>query len=386
MRSGALSVPVRRRAGLSHTPVSTGSRSRLRLQRLEMLADFASRLLEGQDPDREGLPALFRSMRAEMSVDASLGYVVADVDAGLKLRFAEGLDAIAVERCLRLDFGQAICGTVAATGKPMHVTDIQDSDDVRANLVRDMGISAYACEPIMVAGRVVGTLSFASRTRRSFDNEDLTFFRLVARHVALARERALESIAAERAQRELRHRVRNLLGNVQAVAAISARSAKDIRQFIHELSDRIVALGFTQDLVNCGSAGVDLAELMRAQLGENGPTQAVLVEGPQVRLGDDVAVPLGMAVHELKTNAMRFGALSSPAGEVRVRWRVEDDGLRRRVRIDWRERGGPAVSEPTRNGFGTQLLEGLLGSQIRVSRSFAADGLRASIEIDLSDC
>jgi GAF domain-containing protein len=95
-----------------------------------------------------------------------------------------------IERCLTLDFGQAICGTVAATRQPMHVTDIQRSLDPLADLVRSAGISAYACEPLMVGDRLLGTLSFASRTRRSFDAEDILFFRAIAKRVAMARDRA----------------------------------------------------------------------------------------------------------------------------------------------------------------------------------------------------
>jgi putative methionine-R-sulfoxide reductase with GAF domain len=168
----------------------TESGSRLQQRRGELLADLAARLLAGQDIDREVMPALFRGLAEERIVDATLGYIVTDMEAGMKLGFMEGFDPAMIQRCLTLDFGQAVCGTVAVTRRAMHVTDIQKTLDPMADLVRSAGINAYACEPLIVGDRLLGTLSFASRARRSFDPEDLSFFRAIAKQVALARDRA----------------------------------------------------------------------------------------------------------------------------------------------------------------------------------------------------
>lgn len=352
------------------------------MARLDMLSDAASRLLDEQDPDSEILPALFRSMGAELSADATFGYLLADVDAGLKPRFVGGLDPDQVGQCLRSDSGQGICGTVTATAKPLHVGDIQNCADPRAELVRALGVTTFACEPLVARGRVIGILCFASRTRRSFDEEDLAFFRLIARHVAVARDRALQERPAGEAS-QLRHRLRNLLSNVQAVAAISARSAQGMDRFIRCLSDRIAALGSVQELL--GSDSAELAELLRSQLRDISREGAVRLHGPCVAIPAALAVPLGMAVHELKDNALAFGSLSSPGGVLAVRWRVERDGSAERLIIDWRERGGPPAAEPQRTGFGTELLEGLIGNRIRVRRSFAARGMTAVIEVTLSE-
>ena len=166
------------------------SKAELRMRRCEILAETAARLLAGDDPDREVMPALFRALLAERIVDATLGFVVTEMGEGMKLGFMEGFDEAMIQRCLTLDFGQAVCGTVAVTRKAMHVTDIQRSLDPLADLVRSAGINAYACEPLIVGDRLLGTLSFASRSRRSFDADDLLFFRDVAKHVAIARARA----------------------------------------------------------------------------------------------------------------------------------------------------------------------------------------------------
>lgn len=185
-------VEKTRAAELRH-PADEGrakSKSRLQQRRGELLADLAARLLAGQDIDREVMPALYRALAEERILDATLGYIVTDMDEGMKLGFMEGFDEQMIQRCLTLDFGQAICGTVAASRRSMHVTDIQKTLDPMADLVRSAGINAYACEPLIVGDRLLGTLSFASRERRRFDPDDLSFFRAIAKHVALARDRA----------------------------------------------------------------------------------------------------------------------------------------------------------------------------------------------------
>lgn len=176
----------------------TISKSRLQQRRGELLSDLAARLLAGHHLDKEVMPALYRALAEERIVDATLGYIVTEMDEGMKLGFMEGFDRAMVQRCLTLDFGQAICGTVAVTRQAMHVTDIQKTFDPMADLVRSAGINAYACEPLIVGDRLLGTLSFASRARRSFDPDDLSFFRTIAKHVALARDRAERAAALAR--------------------------------------------------------------------------------------------------------------------------------------------------------------------------------------------
>ena len=163
-------------------------------RRSEILADLAGRLLSGQDIDRVVMPALFRALSEERMLDATLGYVVTDMDPAMKLGFMEGFDQVMVQRCLTLDFGQAICGRVAQSRQAMSVSDIQRTLDPAADLVRSAGINAYACEPLIVGDRLLGTLSFASRSRRRFAPDDLAFFRAIAKHVAIARDRQAKAV------------------------------------------------------------------------------------------------------------------------------------------------------------------------------------------------
>lgn len=168
---------------------SSEIKSLVKRRRAQILHDTAEQLLQGDDPYEQVMPTLYKALAAERLVDASLGFIVSKDGAALTLAFAKGLPSDFVDRCLRLDFGQAICGTAAARRKPMHVTDIQRTLDPMADLVRSAGIAAYASEPLLVGDRLLGTLSFASRTRRSFQGDDLLFFRAIAELIARALNR-----------------------------------------------------------------------------------------------------------------------------------------------------------------------------------------------------
>lgn len=160
----------------------------LRTRRAKILQRTAASLLAGEDPDAAVMPKLFSDLLGERIIDATLGFVVIDLEQPLRLGFMEGFDEDMVRRCLTLDFGQAICGTVE-DAKGHARQDIQRNLDPLADLVRPEGIDAYACEPLIVGERLLGTLSFATRSRRSFDSDDLLFFRAVASQVAKARDR-----------------------------------------------------------------------------------------------------------------------------------------------------------------------------------------------------
>lgn len=165
------------------------TKAALRFRRAEILDQTRNRLESGGDPDRDVLPWLYRELSSERIVDASIAFIVTHFEETMMLGFIQGFPADVIQRCLKLDFGQAICGTVARNRRGMHVTDIQRTFDPIADLVRSAGISAYASEPLLVGSRLFGTLSFATRSRQRFDVEDLEFFRAIAHCVAQAHAR-----------------------------------------------------------------------------------------------------------------------------------------------------------------------------------------------------
>ncbi|HEX2135319.1 MAG TPA: HWE histidine kinase domain-containing protein [Microvirga sp.] len=188
--------------------------------------------------------------------------------------------------------------------------------------------------------------------------------------------------------RELHHRVRNSLATVQALLGATARTTGTVREFYRSFSARISSLAKTQTLLTEDYwQTAALRELVLNELqpfAEEGRTRFTL-EGPAVELAADLAVPVGMALHELASNAARHGALSVPTGRVEVTWDLTTDKGVRKVHLEWRERGGPPVQGYDREGFGSTLLRKVLPMQINaeVDVRFEPDGLRCWIEAPL---
>jgi len=187
---------------------------------------------------------------------------------------------------------------------------------------------------------------------------------------------------------ELSHRVRNTLAVVQAIARQSLRDSGVSPAALHALEERLAALGRTHErLVNNDWRGASFDSIARDQL------QPYLVEGretvqlsgPPVVLSPRLATPLGLAIHELATNAAKHGALSVPEGRVALNWRTSDlhDGLRT-FEIVWTEHGGPPVVAPKRHGSGLRLIERGV-SDARVEMKFLPEGLFCSIVAPLAE-
>jgi PAS domain S-box-containing protein len=165
--------------------------------------------------------------------------------------------------------------------------------------------------------------------------------------------------AAERQRllvNELNHRVKNTLAAVQAVAGQTLRSAVDLDGARVALTSRLIALAKAHDILTDGVwLGAGLIDIVEAAMEAHGEESRFMVEGPPVRLTPKAALALSMALHELCTNAAKYGALSSDCGQVEIVWTRAGGELA----MNWRERGGPPVSAPTRRGFGTRMIEGL---------------------------
>ena len=192
--------------------------------------------------------------------------------------------------------------------------------------------------------------------------------------------------------RELHHRVKNTLATVRAIASISGRTAPDVPTFTRGLSDRLQALGQTHTLLIDGAWNdVGIADLIDNELGpytggksrDGADGGRIAIDGPDLRITPDRAVPLGMALHELTTNAAKHGALSVPMGRVTVSWRMEDEA----VHLRWTESGGPPVRPPERRGFGSTLLDRVLSAQLGASieARFEPEGLDYRITFPLGD-
>jgi two-component sensor histidine kinase len=187
--------------------------------------------------------------------------------------------------------------------------------------------------------------------------------------------------------RELSHRSKNLLAMVQAIARqIGSRSAC-MNDFQMQFSQRLQGLSHSLDLlVEEDGLGAWIADVVRSQLGPFGEVDGVRIvaTGPAVFLRPEAAQNIGLALHELGTNATKHGALSVPEGVITVHWELGRVGVGRTCfRLMWREINGPKVTPPTRHGFGHVVLQRTTGQALqgKVHHEFKADGVTWTLEV-----
>jgi PAS domain S-box-containing protein len=181
---------------------------------------------------------------------------------------------------------------------------------------------------------------------------------------------------------ELNHRVKNNLATVQSMAAQTARRAQSVPQFFEDFEGRLLSLARSHDVLTLNSwAGAELSLLLERQLAAY--SGRVRMRGPKVQLDASGSVAMALVVHELATNAAKYGALSAAGGLVDVAWSRRDA----RLELTWTERGGPPVSPPTALGFGSRLIAKLAAGDLRGSAdpTYAPEGLVFRLTSTLRD-
>lgn len=165
---------------------------------------------------------------------------------------------------------------------------------------------------------------------------------------------------------ELNHRVKNTLSTIQAVAQQTLRDNVPMKLARDAFVDRLIAMSRNHDLLTMTNwEGADLSDVVDQALSAHVTPDRRRVAGPPLQLEPRAALALGMALHELATNAAKYGALSIAAGQVEVLWSIDpDDGGGRRLALQWREHGGPPVVPPGRRGFGSRLIERGLSQEL----------------------
>ncbi len=172
-----------------------------------------------------------------------------------------------------------------------------------------------------------------------------------------------------RIMRELQHRVKNMLSNVIALVNRARRETGEPAMVLDNLAQRIRALANTHNLLTAENwASTSIRDILGLELINVYGDERVILRGPDIRLNARSTLAIGMAVHELATNAAKYGSFSIPEGRVAVNWHRIDEGEGERFVLRWEESHGPRVTEPERGGFGTQLIrsmiEGTLGGEI----------------------
>lgn len=183
--------------------------------------------------------------------------------------------------------------------------------------------------------------------------------------------------------RELNHRVKNTLANVLSIIALTRRRAKNLDEFVTGLDGRIRALSATHDLLTQSDWGTtQIRAVVDAELAPYRQTDEhrISIEGPDISLAPNDALSLGLAIHELATNAAKYGALTRSGGGVSIHWELTASG---RVRLEWKERGGPPVKASRGRGFGTDLIEKIVANELDspVQLDFNPEGVSCVLTI-----
>jgi two-component sensor histidine kinase len=193
--------------------------------------------------------------------------------------------------------------------------------------------------------------------------------------------------------RELNHRVKNTLANVLSILSLTRRRASGLDEFADSLEGRIRALSATHDLLTVTDWGTTpIRAVIEAELQHfrEALDDAILLEGDDLELAPNDALSFGLAVHELATNAAKYGALSVPGGRITIRWQrgprngeEHPPGEPEWAEVEWQETGGPPVASERRRGFGTELIEKVVAHELRqpVTLDFAPSGVRCVLRV-----
>ena len=272
-------------------------------------------------------------------------------------------------------------------GRIFRYTHPDDSDIDRAAFAEQVEgkLEFYSVEKRFVRkdGHVIW-IAVRSSPVRSADGKLLYVVRVV--------QDITERKAAEERQKllidELNHRVKNTLATVQSLAAQTARGALTPDVFRERFEGRLIALSKAHNLLTQHRwESADLRGLLSASFAPYLGTlpERVVLRGESVVLRPRAVLTLAMAMHELATNAAKYGALSTPGGRVEIAWRPVEEQGRGLLRIDWVEQGGPPVAEPRQRGFGSKLIEGSIASELggTAKMIFAPEGLRCEMVVPL---
>jgi len=274
---------------------------------------------------------------------------------------------------------------------PIALSDI-DSTELDISLraaIKAEGIAAVAFIPLATKGALIGKFMAYYPAPHAFTETDLNVAVTIARQLGfgIERMRAEEERQSAEGAKELllnesRHRIKNTLATVQAIATqtLSRTSADEVQTFLA----RLHALGEAHEVLatkNWDRAPlnevVDRALKPFASKQEN----RFVADGPMVWLPANTSLGLTLCLHELATNAVKYGALCNENGRVHVSWGVASDAEEPKLHLSWEETGGPRVSAPTRKGFGSLLIQATGEGDTRID--FHPDGVRCLLELSL---
>lgn len=314
---------------------------RKQAERLRLLWEAAAVLLKADNPDTM-LRGLLGKIGSHLGVDTYFNYLLNDNGDGLRLASYEGIPEETARTIARLDFGQAVCGTVALHRRPIVATRIQQSDDPKVQLVKSFGIRSYACNPLLAGDRLFGTLSFASRTRDEFDLDEVAFIETISHYATMAYERLrlLNELREADSRKDeflatLAHELRNPLAPVRNAVQVlrlkgpdepELRWSRDVieRQvdhLTHLIDDLLDVSRITRDKLELRKQRVELTEVIngaveasRPLIEQCGHELMVTLPSAPVHLNGDL-VRLAQVFLNLLNNAAKY---TKRGGDIRL--------------------------------------------------------------------
>lgn len=273
-------------------------------------------------------------------------------------------------------------------GEDVVIPDVTHDPRTAADATALVGIGGRALLnlPVTEHGCFVGLFYALRPEAYPWSPDDIGF----ARTVADRTRAAIARIEAEERQhllnQELSHRLKNTLALVQSIASQTLRNAGDMGEAREALDARLVALGKAHDILLRGRGdGASLTIIVTEALAlHQDRADRFAFGGPDLPVGPSAALALGLILHELATNATKYGALSRPGGQVHLTWAIRDTDGTAAFQLVWTERGGPPVTPPSRTGFGSRLIQRGLSSGT-VESDYRPSGLVCTLTTPLHD-
>jgi two-component sensor histidine kinase len=276
------------------------------------------------------------------------------------------------------------CAAAMRAGHRVVVEDVTCSEIFAGKpsqmVLIDAGVRAVISTPLMSStGNLLGMISTHFNKPHRPSERELHLMDLLARQGADYLERKRAEAVEKTLIREVQHRSNNLLSVVQAVANLTLSGDRSLAKAKKSFEQRLQALArANRELSRSNWSGVNLSEIVQLELKPF--ADRTIVEGADVMLAHQQAENLSLALHELATNAAKYGAFSNGDGKLAVSWTTTGKNGTKRLKFKWREDGGPPIVAPTHHGFGTSLLKATF-ADVRIE--YASQGLRCEIDIPL---
>lgn len=325
----------------------------------EMQLSFLDNVRDLKKPDEIAALASRTVAKALHCSRAGHGYVEPDGDTiDVRAEWNEEGGISLIGRHRYSDSGHLM--DTLKNGEPVIITDVRSDDRVtNQSLLADMQIRAVVQLPLIENGKLRAVLFVNDDKPRDWTTAEINFMRAILDRTYAAKDRLRFETERNLMAAELAHRMKNMLTMAQVVVTQTLRGADNISAARTAITARLHALSEAQDvLTRVDNRDVAVRDVVTSTLKPHlGEDDRVSIEGPTLLLNAQQVLGLALGLHELATNAAKYGALSNEAGRVEIRWALDDE----KFSFTWSETGGPVVSSPSSSGFGSKILKQVVG-------------------------